>query len=64
MENNLIKINANNNEIMVIDTREIAEMMGIEHKLILRKLEGAKDGKTKGIIPIFNENKIALVDKI
>jgi len=63
MENNLIKINANNNEIMVIDTREIAEMMRIEHKLILRKLEGTKDGKTKGIIPIFNENKIALVDK-
>lgn len=62
MENNLIKINSNNSEIMVIDTREIAEMMGIEHKLILKKLEGTKDGKTKGIIPIFNENKIALVD--
>ena len=45
-----------------IDTREVAEMMGIEHKLILRKLEGTKDGKTKGIIPILNENNFVLVD--
>lgn len=58
----LVITNDNNEKINVIDTREIAEMMGIEHKLILRKLEGTKDGKTKGIIPVLNENKIVLVD--
>lgn len=45
-----------------LNTLEIAEMMETEHKLILRKLDGTKDGKTKGIIPILTENNFVLSD--
>lgn len=38
-------------EIPVIDSREVAEMLGKQHKLLLREIEGSKDGKTVGIIP-------------
>jgi phage regulator Rha-like protein len=62
MSKEIININNTNEEIKTIDTREVAEMMGIEHKLILRKLDGTKDGKTKGIIPILRENNFVLSD--
>ncbi len=44
----------------VIDSREVAEMIGVKHKEILRKLEGAKD--RKGYIEILNEHQMAPVD--
>lgn len=49
----------NNN---TIDSREIADMMGINHWEVLRKLEGTEDGKIIGIIPVLNDNKIVVVD--
>src|SRR3712207_8319507 len=49
----------NNNRELTIDSREVAQMLGIEHKLILRKLEGSKSAGMIGIIPILGENGIA-----
>lgn len=43
-----------------IDSREIAEMMGINHWEILRKLDGTE--KTKGIIKTLGDNKIVVTD--
>ena len=47
MENQLIKINQE--EVLTIDSREIAEMLGKEHKEVIRDIEGGK--KAVGIIP-------------
>jgi phage regulator Rha-like protein len=52
----LIKItNAEGREVNVIDSREVAEMMGETHVDIIQYLEGLKDKKGKdkvvGIIP-------------
>ena len=46
-------INITNERSKTISTLEIAEMMEMNHYKILEKLEGTKDGKTKGIIPIL-----------
>ena len=54
MENKDLTITTNEGkEIPVIDSREVAEMLESKHYKILEKLEGTKDGKTKGIIPIL-----------
>lgn len=45
---------------VTLDSREIAEMMGINHWEILRKLEGTE--KVKGIIPTLTDNKIVASD--
>ena len=47
-----------------ITTLEIAEMMGIEHWQVLRKLEGQEKGgkHRKGYIEILNDNNIVVVD--
>lgn len=52
------------NEIMknTITTLEVAEMMQMRHQKIIEKLEGSKDGKTKGIIPILTEHDFVLSD--
>lgn len=47
---------------LTIDSREIAEMIGTEHWKLLRKLEGTKDGKSKGYVQTFNDNKIVVAD--
>lgn len=53
----------NEKEISTISTLEIAKMMGdVLHYKILEKLEGTKDGKTKGIIPTLNAHEIESVD--
>lgn len=52
--------NNNNNNIKTIDSREIAEMLGIKHWEVLRKLDGTD--KTKGIIPVLTDNKIVVSD--
>ena len=51
-------INKECKEISVIDSREVAKMLESKHYKILEKLEGTKDGKTKGIIPILAETQI------
>ena len=50
-------LNLSNNEL-TIDSREVAEMLGINHWQILRKLDGTD--KVKGIIPILTNNKIVM----
>lgn len=42
-----------NIEQKTITSVEVAEMMETDHYKILEKLEGTKDGKTKGIIPVM-----------
>ena len=39
-----------------LDSREIAEMININHKDLIKKLEGAKD--RKGYIQIINERHL------
>ena len=46
---------SNNN---TISSLEVAEMMGINHWEVLRKLEGTE--KIKGIIPTLTDNKIVV----
>lgn len=48
--------------INTITTLEIAEMMETRHQKIIEKLEGSKDGKTKGIIPVLTEHDFVLSD--
>lgn len=43
-----------------INTREVSEMMKVKHYKILEKLEGTKDGKTKGIIPVLANHEIVV----
>lgn len=45
-----------------IDSREIAEMLEMEHWQLLRKLEGSESAKVVGIIPTLNDNGIVVVD--
>ena len=48
--NELMKVKTNDGkEVAVIDSREVAEMMGKEHKYVLRDIEGTD--KVVGIIP-------------
>lgn len=46
------------NQLATIDSREVAEMMEINHWEVLRKLDGTD--KVKGIIPILTDNKIVV----
>lgn len=43
-----------------ITTLEVAEMMEVEHKDLLRKLDGRKDHK--GYVQILTESQMALSD--
>ena len=57
----LIKItNAEGREVSVIDSREVAEMMEKKHDLLLREIDGSKDGKTVGIIPTLEKANFAV----
>lgn len=47
---------------VAIDSREIAELMGVSHKTLLRKIEGSKDGKIKGIIPVLTNSQMEVSD--
>ncbi len=45
-----------------IDSREVAEMLGKDHWMVLRDIEGSKDGKTIGIIQVLADNKLGVSD--
>ena len=47
-------------EVKTISSREVAEMMGMEHWQVIRKLEGTE--KVAGIIPVLADNKIVVSD--
>lgn len=49
-----------NIEQKTITSVEVAEMMETEHYKILEKLEGTKDGKTKGIIPVMTAHNFVV----
>lgn len=49
-------------EIPVIDSREVAEMLGKKHFNLMKDLQGSKDGKTVGIIPTLTKSNFDLVD--
>lgn len=50
------------NNIRAITTLEIAEMLNMKHYKVLEKLEGTKDGKTKGIINILAHHDFVVSD--
>lgn len=56
----IIKNNKTNQN--TITTIEIAEMLGMKHYKVLEKLDGTKDGKTKGIIDVLNAHDFVVVD--
>lgn len=49
-----------NNQLATIDSREIAEMLGKEHSELLKEIEGRKDNKNVGIIPILEKGNFHL----
>ena len=51
-------INKSGEEIPVIDSREVAEMLGKEHKQLLKDIQG--NGKTVGIIPTLERENFSL----
>ena len=61
MENKDLIITTNEGkEIFVIDSREVAEMMGKTHSALLKDLQGSKDGKSIGIIPTLEKSNFDL----
>ena len=59
MKNEIMKNDSTKNTITTI---EIAEMLGMKHYKILEKLDGTKDGKTKGIIGILTHHDFVVSD--
>ena len=59
MKNEIMKNDSTKNTITTI---EIAEMLGMKHYKILEKLDGTKDGKTKGIIDILTHHDFVVSD--
>lgn len=55
-------MNQLSNQVKTIDSREVAEMLGKRHDLLLREIEGSKDGKTVGIIPTLLTANFAVSD--
>lgn len=49
-----------NNDNLTIDSREVANMMEIDHYKVLRKLEGSKD--RKGYIEILTDSQMGVSD--
>ena len=61
MENKDLTITTNEGkEMYVIDSREVAEMMGKTHGALLKDLQGSKDGKSIGIIPTLEKSNFDL----
>lgn len=48
------------NKSVTIDSREVSEMLGVNHWEILRKLEGSKD--RKGYIKVLTDNQMVVSD--
>ena len=59
MKNEIMENDSTKNTITTI---EIAEMLGMKHYKILEKLDGTKDGKTKGIINILTHHDFVVSD--
>ena len=48
--------------IKTIDSREVAEMLGKDHSELLKEIEGRKDGKNVGLIPVLTRGNFHLVN--
>jgi len=57
---NELKINGTQKQ--TITTLEIAGMLGMKHYKVLEKLDGTKDGKTKGIIEVLTHHDFVVSD--
>lgn len=62
MTNELQIIKVSGKEIPVIDSREVAEMIGKTHSNLMKDIQGSKDGKTVGIIPTLTKSNFDLVN--
>lgn len=51
-----------NKEGLYLDSREVAKMLGKEHPEVLKEIEGRKDNKNVGIIPVLTKGNFHLVD--
>ena len=61
MENKDLTITTNEGkEVYVIDSREVAEMMGRNHEDIMKMIKGS--GKNLGIIPILEKGNFHVSD--
>ena len=49
-------------DVKTISSIEVAEMLGKEHKELLKEIEGRKDGKNVGIIPVLERGNFHLSD--
>ena len=58
MDNELM-IKTNGKEMQVIDSREVAEMMGRTHSDIMKMIQGS--GKNLGIIPTLTKGNFHVV---
>ena len=59
MEKDIIKqTNTNENKIVTIDSREVAEMLGKTHSELMKDIKGS--GKNKGIIPILEKGNFSV----
>lgn len=58
MENKLTITNDGEKKIPVIDSREVAGMLGKTHSELLKDIDGRKDKKGVGIIPVLTKHKI------
>ena len=57
---NLMPMTTDGKVEYVVESREVAEMLGKEHKKLLRDIEGSKDGKHVGIIPVLVKSQLGL----
>ena len=55
MSNELIKVITTNDGINVIESRDVAEIIGVSHSELLKRIEGTEDGKYKGYIPVLEK---------
>ena len=55
MNNELIKVITTNDGINVIESRDVAEIIGVSHSELLKRIEGTEDGKYKGYIPVLEK---------
>ena len=53
-------INKECKEIPVIDSREVADMLGKSHSALMKDINGSKDGKSIGIIPTLLKSNFDL----
>lgn len=55
-------IEVEGNEVVVTDSREVAKLLGKDHFMILREIEGSKTNGTVGIIPTLENANFAVSD--